>query len=510
MDDGRTIPSHAGDGTPGVTLAVRLSGISKRFGGVQALSDVSLEIQAGTIHALIGENGAGKTTLMKVVYGALHPEAGSVEIEGQTVHLKSSREAIDHGVGMVSQHYAIVSELTCLQNLLLGAEGGALIRTAEATQRAAALADKMGFAFDWNAPASGLSASAAQKLEILKLLWRNSKIMILDEPTAMLSPADGEALFESLHRLTQEGATVILVTHRLPEVFEHCSRVTVLRGGRKVAEKNVVDTNPRELAEYVVGAALEEPGERHFTPGEPVLTLENVGIRGKLKSVSFALRQGEVVGIAGVDGSGQQELFSAIAGTLAIETGSLSMAGRLSANSTTRERITGGLRTIPEDRHADAMIDEWPLDENAALGLQRLPPFAAGGQVNLAERLRSAQEIADRFGTKHGGLQRPMRNLSGGNQQRFVAARALYLHPKLILAFQPVRGIDLAGTRMLYDAIRDECARGAAALVVSFDLDELLDHCDRILVMNRGELFEPKAGQERDRNAIGCLMVGAA
>lgn len=514
MDNGRTLRDHAKDGRFGLSLAVEMTGISKQFGDVVALDAVDLHVQQGTIHAVVGENGAGKTTLMKALYGAQTPDSGSISIDGQSVSLTSSAQAIERGIGMVSQHYGIIPDLSCLQNLILGAEGGPLIKLSEAEQRAQSLAEKMGFQFDWNQDAAELSPAGAQKLEILKLLWRNSRIMILDEPTAMLSPADGEALFQSLRLLVSEGNTVILVTHRLPEVFDHCSRVTVLRGGKKVAEKSVSDTNPAELAELIVGKRLEPAASHPPNLGEVVLEISNLDVKGyrgdiAAKGVNLTLRSGEIMGIAGVDGSGQRELFHALMGTSPVSGGSFTLFGKDNRSLNRWDRLESGLRVIPEDRHAEAVVEEWSLDENAALGLQRLSPFAKGALVQEKDRREIATQIAERFRTKHGGVNQPMASLSGGNQQRFVAARSLFGEPKLILAFQPARGLDLAATRDVYDGIRQECDRGAASLVVSYDLDELLENCDRIVVMNRGVLVEPAKGSEKDSEVIARLMVGA-
>ncbi len=497
-----------------MSYAVEMTGISKRFGDVVALDAVDLHVEQGTIHAVVGENGAGKTTLMKALYGALHPDSGTIAIDGQLVTLRSSAQAIEKGVGMVSQHYGIIPDLDCLQNLILGAEGGPWLDLAKAEDRAEKLAQKMGFSFDWHRNAAELSPAGAQKLEILKLLWRNSRVMILDEPTAMLSPADGEALFQSLRQLVGEGNTVILVTHRLPEVFGHCSRVTVLRGGKRVAEKAVSETNPTELAELIVGKRLEAPSVHTPALGDPVLEVSNLEVKGyrgdlAVKNLSLSLKAGEVVGIAGVDGSGQRELFHALLGTSPIQGGNIHLLGKDATRLSGWQRLEAGMRAIPEDRHAEAVVEEWSLDENAALGLQRMEPFAIGRFVQESKRKDAAIAIAERFHTRHGGIHQPISSLSGGNQQRFVAARALFGEPKLILAFQPARGLDLAATRDVYEGIRAEADKGAAALVVSYDLDELLEHCDRIVVMNRGELFEPGPGDEKDGDVIGRLMVGA-
>ncbi len=498
-----------------MTFAVELLGISKHFGAVAALDNVSLSVEKGTIHALVGENGAGKTTLMRVLYGALQPDSGEVKLDDQPHTFKNSKDAIQHGIGMVSQHYGIIPALTCLQNLILGAEGGPIVKVSEAKKRADELAKRMGFEFDWDSDAETLSPAGAQKLEILKLLWRNAKVMILDEPTAMLSPSDSEALFASLRKLVDEGATVILVTHRLPEVMDHCKTVTVLRGGKLISSHPVSEVTDRSLAELIVGGSLVEPPVI-----EPVrdlgiaLDISKIVVKDDrrhdvLKGLDLQVKRGEVVGIAGVDGSGQRELFQALLGVRKIDSGSVSIDDQEVTNWSSAKRLQFGLRLIAEDRHEEGVIEDWSLEDNAILGLQRLEPIQKSLFISTPDRHKWAEVVAEKFSTKHGGLNQPMRTLSGGNQQRFVAARALEMSPKLILAFQPARGLDLNGTADVYAAIREKCKAGASALVVSFDLDELLIHCDRIVAMNRGELRQPKPEEARDRQAIGRLMVGA-
>ncbi len=498
-----------------MSAAVSLKRISVRFGAVHALEGVDLEVASGTLHAIVGENGAGKTTLMRVLYGAQRPTEGTIEVEGADKQFSGSAEAIATGVGMVSQHYAIIPELTCLQNLMLGAEGAMVIDLASAQKRAETLAQRMGFQFEWDRPASDLGPASAQKLEILKLLWREARIMILDEPTAMLSPADGEALFGSLRTLVDAGATVILVTHRLPEVLEHCSWVTVLRGGKRVADKAVSETNASELAGLIVGEAgyVLDPGNERVREvrdrdGLATLTIRGVTVRDErgheaLRDAHLEIRAGEVVGVAGVDGNGQRELFQAIVGA-AKQTGTIILGGEDVSGSSPAGRIARGLRLIPEDRHEEGVVESWSLEENSALGLQRRDGLAQGWKIDQPGRRSWAQRLAERFKTKHGGLGLPMASLSGGNQQRFVAARALESEPKLLLAFSPTRGLDIKGTADVYAAIRERSREGMAALVVSFDLDELLLHCDRIVVLNHGKLTEPPT---RDRDAIGREMV---
>lgn len=495
--------------------AVELRGIVKRFGSFVALDQVDLAVMPGTIHAVVGENGAGKTTLMRVLYGSLAPDAGEVVLEGQPHRFRGASEGIAAGVGMVSQHYSIIPELSCLQNLMLGAEPGLVIPIAQARRRAQELAERMGFTFDWSAPASMLGPAGAQKLEILKLLWRSARIMILDEPTAMLSPQDANALFVSLRNLADEGATILLVTHRIPEVLNSCDRVLVLRGGKRIDDRPVQGLEARELANLIVGHDVAVPTPPQGEPAGPVVIVRDLSVRGQrgdeaVKRVSFTLRAGEIVGLAGVDGNGQRELVHALLGVTPPLNGTIALDGEPIQAAGPAERLRRGVRLIAEDRHAESVVEAWSLEENVALGLQRLPPLNRGGWVDRAARSALAEKVAARFATKHSGLHRPIAHLSGGNQQRFVVARALELGPRLVVAFQPSRGLDIDATAQVFAAFRAMAEAGAAILVVSFDLDELLEYTDRILTICGGRLAEPDAEHSKDRTEIGRLIAGVA
>ena len=500
-------------------FAVRMMGVSKRYGDILALDSVTLNVEKGSIHAIVGENGAGKTTLMKALYGSMIPDSGEIWVNGTKVDFRSAKDALALGIGMVSQHYGIIGELTCLENLILGAEDGAVLNKAALQTRADSLAARMGFSFEWRQLASELSPAGAQKLEILKLLWRNAEIMILDEPTAMISPADADQLFESLTRLTHEGATVIIVTHRLSEVFNYSKNVTVLRGGKFIVERPVEGLGSNELAELIVGGELVKRPDfaSDSARASGGLVVSGLTVKSEigttaLRDCGFQVRPGEIVGIAGVDGNGQRELFRALVGIGNSTTGAIQFEedkwlSESGPHLNTEQRIQAGLRVIPEDRLDEGVIESWSLIENGILGLQRIPQLKASiasGSASETER------IALEFNTKFGKVSDSMASLSGGNQQRFVAARALLFDPKLLLAFQPARGLDLNSTARVYTKIREICEAGACALVVSFDLDELLEYCDRIVVLNGGVMTTPEPGKERDRDRIGQLMVGTA
>lgn len=435
-------------------------------------------------------------------------------LSGKPLVVRNTADGYRHGIGMVSQHYSIIPELSCLENLMLGDEPGVVIGWNDAEARAKELGARLGVELDWKAPARELSPASAQKLEILKLLWRRAEVMILDEPTAMLSPDDANALYANLKQLAQEGATVLVVTHRLPEVMDHCEAITVLRGGEKVADRQISETSTQELAELIVGRALGEvPPPRPKPDSEILLKAQGLTILGDrgneaVKGVDLELRRGELVGLAGVDGNGQRELFQALLGVRP-NAGRLEFLGQDLAGKNVRERLKMGLRLIAEDRHEEAVVEDWTLLENSALGHQMQPEMRKGSGLDQGAIQTLTTRLIERFQARTGGPKSLMGSLSGGNQQKVVAARAMEFGPHLILAFQPTRGLDIGAMQGVYAAIRDACEKGAAALVVSFDLDELIEQCDRVWVMNHGRLSVPDAAGERDRTILGGLMVAS-
>lgn len=496
-------------------MAVEMRGITKRFGRFVANDSVDLKVETGSTHAIVGENGAGKTTLMRVLYGYHQPDAGVVLIDGQPAKFRTPADAIAAGIGMVSQHYSIIPELTALDNLLLGAEiTGSLgiMKRKEAESRAAALAKDVGLSLEWNQPASDLTPANAQKLEILKLLWRKARILILDEPTAMLSPADSGALFEILERLKAEGRTVLLVTHKMREVLDHADHVTVLRGGKKVFEAPVKEIDQNEITQHIVGEAdFHATTEALGQPVEASDALKIAGLRdrsGRLRDFSLTVQQGEMVGIAGVDGNGQVELIELLAGLTTPAAGSIELYGARIERWATATRLAYGLRFLYEDRFRRGMIAEWSVADNAILGAQREPEISKRGWISRQRILSRAQAVVERFGAKTPGLTAPMRELSGGNQQRVVMARALHGSPKVVAAYAPTRGLDVKGSEDAFKALRQAAADGAACLVVSLDLDELFQFCDRIAVIYKGENKGEFLPDQYDREQIGARMVG--
>jgi ABC-type uncharacterized transport system ATPase subunit len=593
--------------TDGVSLLIAMRGITKRFGALVACNAVDLQVAAGTLHAVMGENGAGKTTLMRLLYGYYAPDAGEIYLRGKRVQFRTPADAIAHHIGMVSQHYSIIPELSALDNLILGAEptriGGWLDRRA-AQARAEQLADALEFQPDWSRPAAELSVAARQKLEILKLLWRDAEILILDEPTAMLSPRDVDALFETLLRLKAQGRTILLVTHKLNEALRYADVVTVLRGGLKVADAPIAQVDAPTLTRWIVGedgASSETPSlsfplqaggteavptdgtapaqgvaparfpsrsgdtsaherfpsrsgdtsaherfpsrsgdtcahERFpsrsgeaFTPTrfpsrsggnlkeggiESCLVVRNLFVasdRGGwgVQGLNLTVQAGAIVGIAGVDGSGQLELMEALAGLRPVAQGEILLLGQPMHRWSTARRIQAGVRFLFDDRFRRMMAPQWSVLENAILGAQRDPELQTLGWLKPRAIRQRAEQLIARFQVKAPALRAPILQLSGGNQQRLVIARALYGSPRLLIAYAPTRGLDIRGAEATYAAIRDACQQGMAALVIAFDLDELMEHCDRIAVLFKGTIVQEFAREAFSREAIGAAMVGA-
>ena len=539
-----------------------MRGVTKRFGALVACDAVDLEVRAGTLHAIMGENGAGKTTLMRLLYGYYAPDAGEIHLRGRRVQFRSPADAIAHHIGMVSQHYSIIPELSALDNLILGAEptrlGGWLDRRA-AQAKAEQLADALQFQPDWSRPAAELSVAARQKLEILKLLWRDAEILILDEPTAMLSPRDVDALFETLLRLKAQGRTILLVTHKLNEAMRYADFVTVLRGGRKVADAPIAEVDAQTLTRWIVGddgASFETPSSRFplqaggtdatptdgtaparfpaqseeaFAPTrfpsrsggnlkegglESCLVIRDLYVASErggwgVQGLNLTVQAGEIVGIAGVDGSGQLELMEALAGLRPIARGEILLAGQPMHRWSTARRIQAGVRYLFDDRFRRMMAPQWSVLENAILGAQRDPELQTLGWLKPRAIRQRAEQLIERFQVKVPALRAPILQLSGGNQQRLVIARALYGKPRLLIAYAPTRGLDIRGAEATYAAIRDACQQGMAALVIAFDLDELMEHCDRIAVLFKGTIVGAFAREAFSREAIGAAMVGA-
>lgn len=496
--------------------AIELRGISKRFGPVVANDRVDLVVEAGTIHGIVGENGAGKSTLMNILYGYHRADAGTIRIDGVPTRMARPIDAIRAGIGMVHQHFMLVETFTVLENLLLGAEGGPLLAAGAARLRAelARIGREHGLDVDPDARVGDLPVGLQQRVEISKALCRGARVLILDEPTSVLTPQEADELFRILAALRAQGRTVLLVTHKLREIMAVTDRVSVMRGGRMVAHRRTAETSREELAELMVGRKIQlRPDKRPVRPGRPVLTVRDLevaddrGIR-RVKGVSFEVRAGEIIGIAGVAGNGQSELLEAIAGIRAADRGEILIAGRpVRVASNARPR---GVGHVPEDRLRMGLVGQLPASENAILGYHRRPDYVTHGLLRRGRIVDTCAGWLERYDIRPRAPLMPALAFSGGNQQKLVVARELEHDPELILAGQPTRGVDIGAIEFIHGrlvAIRDA---GKAVLLVSVELDEILALSDRVLVMFDGRIVGELAAEEADERRIGLLMAGIA
>ena len=498
--------------------AIELRDIVKRFPGVVANDGVDLTVHAGTVHAIVGENGAGKSTLMKTLYGADRPDEGTIRVNGVEQHFRSPKDAIATGIGMVFQHFMLADNLTVWENIVLGQEPGHRWRLASRSARTdlIELGERYGLAVDPDALIADLGVGDKQRVEILKVLYRGARILILDEPTAVLVPHEVEELFNSLRGLTEAGSTVIFISHKLDEVLRHADAITVIRAGRTVAEVADPSTvTARQLGELMVGSELPRP-ESPLRIVEPEVRLEVKGLtatasesdRRTLDEVSLRVHAGEIVGIAGVEGNGQTELIEAIMG-LRPATGRVVLNEVDLGSLTTLERRALGLGYVPEDRQRDGLVLTMPLWENAMLGHQAAAPFAAGLWVDRVAARHRTSVIIDEFGVRTTGPDVPAFTLSGGNQQKLIVGREMTAEPSVLVAANPTRGVDVGAQAVIWDILREARDRGLATLLVSADLEELLGLSDRLLVMLRGRIvaeLDPRAVTAAE---LGTTMTGA-
>ncbi len=495
-------------------------GIHKRFGAVHANNDVNLTVLPGTVHGIVGENGAGKSTLMSVLYGFYASDAGSIRVAGQPVTIRHSHEAIALGIGMVHQHFMLVDTLSALENVMLGAEPHVLLHRAEAQVRKelTALMQSTGLHVKLDALVADLPVGDQQRLEILKTLYRGAKILILDEPTAVLTPQETEQLFGVLSLLRQQGTTILLITHKLKEVMRLCDRVTVMRGGRVVQDVAIADTSIEQLAEAMVGRKVQmgRAGEAAHAPGKVLLEARDLEVRdvldvARLQEVSLQLRAGEIVGIAGVSGNGQSELLEVLSGLHAPVKGSLALGGRNFAPGAwldPRTARTLGLAHVPEDRHARAMVMSFQAWESAVLGYEWLPQYCRKGWMQHDGMQEATDAMMGRFDVRPANKLLSSASFSGGNQQKLVLARELGQAPKVLLVGQPTRGVDIGAIEFIYAQLRALRDAGCALLVVSSELDEILALSDRVVVMNQGRITGELPIAECTEARLGLLMTG--
>jgi simple sugar transport system ATP-binding protein len=487
---------------------VRLEGITKRFPGVLANDAVDLELRAGEIHGLVGENGAGKSTLMRILFGLYPPDEGRVLIGGDEVRLSSPRQAIARGIGMVHQHFVLVNRFTVAENVVLGDEGGRVIDLEEADTRIRELGKQFGFAVDPAARVEDLSVGEQQRVEILKALYRGVDVLILDEPTAVLTPQEAGELFANLRRLRDGGKAIVFISHKLDEVLSICDRITVLRRGQVVGETTADRSTKAQLAEMMVGRPvlfrLDKP---EVVIGEPVLQVEALDLANRLHGIDLAVRAGEIVGVAGVEGNGQRELAEALMGLRAPSGGRILLDGSDLAGRSVEDIRDRGVGYIPEDRHERGLVLEMTIWENLVLGRQARPGFARFGVLLIRKIKELATRLVRAFDVRARSISVEAATLSGGNQQKLILARELDTDLRLLIAAQPTRGLDVGAIEFVWRRILEQKAAGSAVLLISAELEEIYELSDRIVTIYEGRITGEYAS-DVEPEELGMGMTG--
>ena len=506
---------------PAPPPAIELKGISKAFGPVQANKDISLSVQPGTIHGIVGENGAGKSTLMSILYGFYKADAGEIWINGKQTQIPDSQAAIRAGIGMVHQHFKLVENFTVVENVILGAEDGAMLRPSigKARKLLTDLAHEYGLEVDPDAVVEELSVGHQQRVEILKQLYRHADILILDEPTGVLTPAEADQLFRILGRLREEGKTIILITHKLREIMDATDTVSVMRRGEMTATVKTSDTSPPELAELMVGRkVLLRVDKAPAEPGETILEVEDLRVVDgagveRLKGISLDIRAGEILGIAGVAGNGQSELLEVLGGMIPASGGTVRLRGEeidlTGDKSDGQSRRARGIAHVPEDRQVEGLIMPYEAWENVAFGYHHDARYQASRLLMSLSAIKS--DCADKMGrydVRPPNPRLPARNFSGGNQQKIVVAREMDRVPDLLLVGQPTRGVDIGAIEFIHQQIVSLRDQGKAILLVSVELDEILGLSDRIVVMFDGQIMGERLAGETDEAELGLMMAG--
>ncbi len=495
---------------------IKLENIRKSFGECVANDDVSLSVRRGTIHAIVGENGAGKSTAMKIVYGFYTPDGGEISLNGKVVSIRNPHDAIALGIGMVHQHFMLVDTMTVAENIILGAETGsaASLDLEKANAEIQALSDELKLGVNPRSVIEDMSVGQQQRVELLKALYRNAELLVLDEPTAVLSPQEVVEFFGILRRMKDQGKTIIIITHKLEEVLAISDEVTVMRDGKTVGNVKTSETSARDLAKMIVGRdVLLRVEKTDAKPGDTVLEIKNLSVSGNhgpaVKDVSFSVRAGEIVGIAGIEGNGQTELVEALSGLARSSHGTVEFDGRNITNVSARKLKELGVAHIPEDRHKRGLLLNSDLEENAVLGVHyRAPVSASTGFMNNAFVAKRTAEIIENFDVRPADPKLAAKSLSGGNQQKLIIGREFELRPKLLLVSQPTRGVDIGAIEFIHRKLIELRDAGSAVLLVSAELEEVTAVADRLIVMREGKIageVDPKVASIED---IGLMMTG--
>lgn len=499
-------------------FVVEMRNIRKEFPGIVANDDITLTLKKGEIHALLGENGAGKSTLMSILFGMYQPDLGTIAINGKPVRIANPNVANDLGIGMVHQHFKLVHNFTITENIILGLEPkkyGIMVDREYAATRIRELSETYGLNVDPNAKIEDVSVGMQQRVEILKMLYRNADILIFDEPTAVLTPQEIIDLMRIMKNMISEGKSILLITHKLKEIKAVADRCTVIRRGKYIGTVDVADTSTSKMAEMMVGREVTFTVEKDTAaPGEVVLEIKDLSVMSNrkvlgLKNFNLNVRRGEIVGVAGVEGNGQTELVEAITGLRKAEGGSVKLKGREMLSTTIRDRFRDGMAHIPEDRQKRGLVMDYSLEENFILEIYYKEPFSKNGLMNKDAIRSYADKVMEDFDVRAGEKALSLaRSLSGGNQQKAIVGREIELNPDLLIAVQPTRGLDVGSIEYIHKRLIEQRDQGKGVLLVSLELDEILNVSDRIAIVNHGELIGEVIASETNENEVGLMMTG--
>jgi simple sugar transport system ATP-binding protein len=495
---------------------VELKQITKRFPGIVANDSISLTLRKGEIHALLGENGAGKSTLMNILFGLYQPDEGSIEMDGKPVTIDNPNTAIKYGIGMVHQHFKLVQPFTVTENIILGMEPkkGTNIDYKSASAKVAKLSEQYGLQVNPNSKIQDISVGMQQRVEILKTLYRGADILIFDEPTAVLTPQEIVELMAIMRRLVAEGKSIILITHKLKEIMEISDRVTIIRRGKVIDTVDTNQTNPNDLAEKMVGRRVSFKIDKADPQiGEPVLTMNEVKLTSKdnvplLNGIDLTVRAGEIVGIAGVDGNGQTELIEALTGLRKVNSGTITLSGTNITNLSARKIIENGISHIPEDRHKHGLVLDFSIRENMILETYYKRPFSKGVLLEQDVITEHAEKLVKAFDVRTPSIETKARSLSGGNQQKAIIAREIDKNPDLLIAAQPTRGLDVGAIEFVHQQLIKQRDEGKAVLLISFELDEIINVADRIAVIYGGKIIGKVYPKDTNDQELGLMMAG--
>ncbi len=509
--------AYKGDFMNTATPVVELKQITKRFPGIVANDSISLKLFKGEIHALLGENGAGKSTLMNIVFGLYQPDEGGIEVDGKPVMIDGPNKAIELGIGMVHQHFKLVQPFTVTENIILGSEpkNGARINYKKATEEIRKLSEQYGLRVDPNAKIHDISVGMQQRVEILKTLYRGANILIFDEPTAVLTPQEISELMDIMQRLIKEGKSIILITHKLKEIMQIADTVTIIRRGKVIDTLKKSETSPQELAEKMVGRNVNFKVDKiPANPGEVVMEMKDVVSKNKdgmavLNQLSLQVKAGEILGIAGVDGNGQSELIEALTGLRHVDGGQITLHGKPITNLTPRKVTESGIAHIPEDRHKYGLVLDFSVSENMVLETYYKQPYNKNGFLQYDEIDKKAQRLVDSFDVRTPSIHTMARSLSGGNQQKAIIAREIDKNPDLLVAAQPTRGLDVGAIEFVQKQLIAQRDQGKAVLLISFELDEILNVSDRIVVIYEGQIVGEVLPEQTNDQELGLMMAGS-